>query len=495
MGYRSVQLRVLDNFVPKEHTSASRLGLFIRCQRWWGFEKLYGLVEEKERPWLSLGKEVEYYQQKYLEGYAIPQDQEAGRRALASLHLLPDPTKCVQILHQDPIRVDTSDIVPSIEKFELRGAKDLLVNAGHWHLYDYKTTRGNTRIKDGEWAYVKTRQDLEDDVQGNFYAYDVFRNYCPDAYLHARWIFTLTDMKKHPDARATDVLFSRELVGFRMRQFVELADWHRSIARQFKRAPFDVNGLRPNADACETFGGCPYRPAVGGPCRQPSRNLGDMLTMTTPNGAPTDIEKMLEERRAQGMAQAGAPPGYPSPAPTGVMPAPAAPPQPPQYTIGSVVNGHVLGADGQWRPAPPPAPPAPPPAPAVMPPPGPPAGPPGYYAAPPSPVLPPEAYAPPPSPPAGPPAIPGVPAGMLPPPAAPAPATGKKGKKAATPPSAPEDPADETQERAQFMRACVLACSGNVDQLLAGGQNPAQLSQAIVSYAHLVWQYLQHAGA
>lgn len=500
MPFQSVRLKVLDNFIPKEHTSASRLGLFMRCQRWFGFEKLAGLVVDKYRddgklaqPWFQLGHEVEYYQQKYLEGYALPQDTEAGRRALSSLHLLPDPKNLTDIVHQEPIRIDTAMIVPGIEKFELRGAKDLVYRDyrdGVWCLLDYKTTRGNTRRKGGEWDYVKTQADLLSDVQANFYAYDLMYNR-EQAIAPARWVYTLTDVKKHPDARATDVEFKWNDVLVKMRQFLELADWHRAITRQFKqgqaRASWEwivqfINALTPNGEACDTFGGCPYRPAVGGPCKQPSRNLGAML-MSAPNNGTTSIEDMLQQRRNEAGAQAGAPPPYGAPPQGGMMPPPAtqapmAPPQaPPGYAPGTVINGHIMGTDGQWRPhalgAPPPmaAPQAPPHA----------------YTAPPSPVLPPEAYAPPQAP-----ALPPPPApmGMTPPPPA-APEAPKGGKGKAT----KADPAED--ERRQFMRACVLACSSNVDQIIASNPTmPTQhLAQAIVNYAGLVFELLKNAGA
>lgn len=514
MGYRRVPLKVLDNYVPKEHTSPSTLGKFIRCPRMFGFEKLMGIREAEERPWLGLGKEVEYYQQKYLEGYAIPQDTEGGRRALSSLHLLPDPRECATIIHQEQIAIDTRLISPGIEPFEIRGAKDLIFSLGGaphvWHLTDYKTTRGNTRKKGGEWDYCMSQQKLLDDIQGNWYAWDVFQNK-GGTRLPARWVYTLTDVKKNPDARATDVVFELPRVLEMMQKFLDAADWHRDLARQFKRQPFDVNGLPANPEACDTFGGCPYRPANGGPCNQPSRTIGAMMQQMGTNGQPpTDLEMLLDERRKQGQQAGGAPQYAPPPGPGAPMPPPGYPPPPQSY-------------------APPPAPMAPPPMqpppPQAMAPQGPPGAPPpgtrqnGHvwtgqqwvveqpggspvpvpappqaYAAPPAPHLPPEAYQPPQQPTSQPGGQPMLPPGapQLPgmPPPAPAQTTGKRGRKAKQSPGAPAEPEDETDDRAMFMRAVCLALPGANAQA-----EIAQRAQVNVEYASYLWQLLQHAGA
>lgn len=500
--FKQVRLVLLKDYKPKEHTSAHRISMFVGCRRQYGFANLLGLreekVEEEARPWLRLGHEVEYYQQKYLEGYTIPQETEAGRRALATLHLLPDPKICASLVHQEPIKIDSRQLRPDLELIEVRGAKDLVFQ---WqgdptkYLLDYKTTRGNTRKKGGEWEYVKNPDQLRADPQGNMYAWDIMSSTGQET-VPGRWVYTLTDLKKHPDARATDVLFLRSDVKARMWGLLEVADWHRAVTRDYVKNPFDPNALPGNPDTCETFGGCPYRPAVGGPCRQPSRTIGQMIMAANNGQPPSDIEAFLADKRQQAM-QAG--PGGPPPPMAGPgMPPPPPPmappqaPQTPQFAPGQVVNGHVLGPDGRWYPAPAAASPQPPTAQAPAPPPPmqpPPmqAAPPQQYQAPPAPHLPPEAYLPPPGAPMGPPSLPGG-MGALPPgghPQGPAtttalpPAATGKGKKAT---------AATADDRTQFVRACALACS-------TGHALTAAQAKAVADYAAMLWDALQAAGA
>lgn len=525
---RPVDLYQKPDHVLREHTSANQLEDYISCARMWGFRNLLGIREKKERPWLQLGTELHWQLRCYFRGYQLNLETEAGKRALAGLHLLPAPQSCDVIEDETEVRIDSTQLLSGIEKLEIQGARDLTVgfrvspiweptfSYHEWMLLDYKTTRGDTR-KGDPWAYVKTPHALEHNIAGNMYAWDIMSTKSVDR-VPARWVYFLTDAKKHPDARATDFTYARSDVKRRLTLLLEVGAEHRDVVRTFKRAPFDVNDLPANTARCSQMGGCPYRAETGGPCKA-RRTIGDMMAQS--QQPPSDIEAMLAARR-NGQAAPGMPPaGYPAPQagpPAMPAPPPLAPPGPPQAPVG------MPGIPGNGSFAPPaatqaPAPAAPQPvwngqawvlpqqAPAPQ---AAPQAPPGWQPAPAAPHLPPEAQLPP--------QMPAAPQGYVPPPAglpspapqsapqAPAAEPAKRGRKpkasAALPGGGAEkevEEAAETDDRGVFMRACTLCVSSGFDLTNADPATVNRAAQNATQYAALVWQYLQldaqHANA
>ncbi len=287
----------------------------------------------------------------------------------------------------------------------------------------------------------------------------------------------------------------------------------RSLARQYKRQPFDINSLTPNRDACETFGGCPYRASNGGPCKD-SRTLGEMFKMTQPNGGMTDVEAMLAQRAAQGGQPMGPPPGYQPPQGGPPPQQNWQPPQPPQQQWQQPPQNQQPGAYPAPPGGPPPQPPGMPGIPngygapqpgQMMPPPQTgwaPPGPPGGmgYQPPQAPHLPPEAqrqYQP--QPPqmnqaAGQqPQLPGVPP-QLPPAGAAAQEPKKRGRKPKAVVPATQGVDEETQdERSAFMTLFVVEHFRGM--ALQIDPNHAQaLTRNATSLANLAWIALQEAG-
>lgn len=333
------------NHTLREHTSGSSVDKYNRCPRAWGFEKLAGIKvltylddgSLGELPWLTKGHGVESHIESYLKGGNIALETEDGQRALACLHLLPKPHETDWMAHQQLVNIDTRIILPNVQQIEVQGAKDLVFRqSANWvdthsyplgfNLVDYKTTRGDTRKKD-PWAYVKTQEQLLADTPANIYALDMMVN-LRISEVPARWVYTLTDIKRPPDARCTDVVFKEKEVLARTREIFNTADEMRAIVRTFARYRFNVNQLTPKfGEACKSFGGCAYRKEIGGPCTD-SRTLGDMIRMTQPQMTP--LEQAIEEQRRinqQAGQQGGAPPGYP---PQGFGPPPGGFPVQPQ---------------------------------------------------------------------------------------------------------------------------------------------------------------------
>jgi hypothetical protein len=547
-----VELIQSNESVCTEHTSANQLEEFLGCQRMWAFRKLLGIRPAKKSKWLDLGSELHWQLRCYMRGYQLDLTTEAGKRALAGLHLLPDPKDCDVVEDEAEINIDSTYLLPGVERIEIQGARDLSVAFyatpmnevdaivdphWAWMLIDYKTTRGDTR-KGDPWAYVKTPHELEHNIAGNMYAWDIMSNKHVDV-VPARWVYFLTDEKKHPDARASDFTYRREDVKRRLKLLLEVGAEHREIVRHFKRAPFDVNELPANHARCSKFGGCPYRAETGGPCND-TRTLGAM--MTQPQQPPSDIEAMLAARRngqaapgmPVGMGPGPAPPpmnppsfgnaqpmaaGYASQAgpPPMAAPPPLAPPGPPQSPAQGFPGlpqsqapsyqmappqaapattdpypGYYQASDGQWYQKPVAAP-----APAQV-------APPGWQQAPHAPHLPPEAQLPPQGMPAVPSAAPALPPQTV---AAEAPKRGRgrpvkadqaQATAAGLPGGIPGTGGEDlkpfpTDERAVFLRACVLCVSSGVDL-----SDPAKIepqARLALQYAEQVWTYLQYTKA
>lgn len=529
---RRIELVQDPNHTVSEHTSANQLENYLECNRYWGFEKLLGLKKKEKDTWLDLGSKLHWQLRCYMRGYTLDMSTEEGKRALAGLHLVPEPGSCEVIEDEADVNIDSRVLLPTHEPIVVKGARDLTVSRrGVWELLDYKTTRGDKKgdpskgIKPNPWKYVKTPNELDNNIAGNIYAWDIMVNRHVDM-VPGRWVYFLTDLQKHPDARATDVVYVRSKVENRVRLLLQVANEHREIAREFKRKPFDVNSLPPNSARCPKFGGCQFRAETGGPCNH-IRNLGEMMTQSQ---QPMSIEQMLEQRRNGASNGAGAPPmgppaGYAGPPPMAAPP-PLAPPGPPMQQQGfpglpvggpqvaspaapNPYPGYFQASDGQWYPHTA-APAAPAPIAAAAP-----AGyPPGFQMPPHAPHLPPEAYQPPQAPamPQGAPMLataPPAPQPQAPSMGAPAEpakrgrprkagvkadealATAQPGAPGGIPGSASDDlepyPVDQ---RTVFMRACVLCVSSAVD-LSAGREEIVKQSQNALLYADYCWQWLQ----
>jgi len=513
-----VRLFQLENYQPYEHSSPTRVQTWLLCNRKLAFKSLMGLrPEEGYAPWLDLGKDVHRELQGYAHGQPLDLNSVQGQRALSCLHLLPDFRGVKEVETEHPIRINSLDLEPNVEPIHIRGDRDLAYRdwTNAWHLNDYKTTRGDTKKKD-PWAYQISPERLLDDVQGNWYALDLMLNKRVST-VPGRWISILTDLKRHPDARATDVVFEERQVLKKSREFLEEAFRFRGLVRQYRQAPFDINSLPANRDACEQYGGCPYRAANGGPCKD-SRTLGEMFRMAQ----GVDVEAMLAQRAAQGN-------GAPPPAPPGYGPPPGPPPgYPPQQA-----QGYPPAPPQQQPGAYPPPPQQVHPGPPQGPPPGMPGIPPGYGAPQPGqpmpPAPPPQQWAPPqppqqqwvpPAPPGGmgytPPAAPHLPPESrqqyAPPAPQMAPAAGQQPLQ--LPPPVPTEPAKRTrgpnkkkevpatqgksedaiEERSQFMRVFLIEHFKG----LALNTDPNQVQQLVhnaCSLANQAWMALEAAGA
>lgn len=308
---------------------------------------------------------------------------EAPRRAVAGLHLLPntkDPA-VERVEVEQWINIDTRRLLPDVEPLRITGKIDLSMRrAGVWYLYDHKSTKG--KREKGKpfdpWAYCKTPDALASDTQGVLYALDRALKHGLSS-IWSRWVYYLTDMKAHPDAKAVDVELDWPTLERNGRAWLLVAAQVRELMRAYKRgslAPDDIPPaavLPPDpASPCNAFGGCPYHVSKGGPCRpSPKVKLSDLiLTGSSPGKAESPMSLAQAYANAAG-AVAGAPQVPPTAG--GINPPEGAAPPPAQLPAGWEMGpagpraiaptGWMYDAAGNVVPVPPPAPPPPPPAP------------------------------------------------------------------------------------------------------------------------------------
>jgi hypothetical protein len=250
--------------------------------------------------------------------------EQAPRRALAGLHLLPniqDPALEAKEIEQW-IKIDTTKIIGGIQPLKISGKIDLAIRrAGVWYLYDHKSTKGQAR---DPWCYIKSPEDLRTDPQAIFYALDVMLKHGIDS-LWLRWIYYLTDTKSHPLAKEVDVEFKLTDVLHAAYQWLltanEMREWIRKALRR-ELSPYDVPA---NEAACDAYGGCNYHYTVGGPCMPAGEvKLGDIIipgpepekaTPMTLAAAPSALAQQLAQLQGQLGAAAGTQPPMVPPMP------------------------------------------------------------------------------------------------------------------------------------------------------------------------------------
>lgn len=357
------------NWRPREVFSPSQLSTYLRCPRAWGWRYLCGLKEAKKTNALAFGSLIHACLEAYLKGGTVydlkiggrlakdletlPADtrerliQEAPKRAIAGLHLLPDLRECEQVLIEESLPVDSTLVCPDIEPLKFQMFLDLqFKRAGQWYLVDHKSTKGRTQSRGPDmprdpWAYVKTEEELRRDPQGVLYPLAMMQAYQQPA-LWARWAYYLTDLSRAPNARALDVCFLSSHVAVEAAlMFRHAGKMRRHIRKGTHPADMPIpDRLPPDPDSpCAAFGGCPYRAEVGGPCRTgPNLNLGALIVGTMTSNPLLDA------------VAAATTPQEPAPLPMQQPQAPQ-PPQPqPQPPLPPLPEGWDYDVNGVPRP-------------------------------------------------------------------------------------------------------------------------------------------------
>lgn len=245
-----------------------------------------------------------------------------GQVAQAWLDVMPRPDECDQVFSELPVA-----LYPDPEGEELpgglviEGTSDLLLRLSEanmqryyahvgdgWLAGDFKTTR--------DWRYQKDAATLRVDRQGIVYPLASMRRLGLDA-LPGRWAYSITDVRKRREARATDFVQTREHAEAAVAGYFREAGVLKGHYRAFTAikaggsATSDValadrlayaQALPADTTKCDDFGGCPHSWERGGACMA-RRDLGSRLQGAAKAQAPS-LEAALEASLAAGTCAA-----------------------------------------------------------------------------------------------------------------------------------------------------------------------------------------------
>ncbi len=241
--------------------SASQISTYRdECKRKWGFKSIAKIPQE-QHPSAILGTEVDNEQlQPYLrDGRGFDYTRDSGYIAASALAFLPRP----QTFGLEVQKHFTFRSLLNRDELAYQGYKDLWMPNGGMPLpegyvsdaaavCDFKTT--------GNLKWQKTPKQLETDVQAMMYATNAM------VVTGARvvdlvWIYMQTKGTRKAKRSHLRVDGKHVLAQFRDIDAVgvEMAKARRDIESQGTDLEALVMQLPPNPDACEGYGGCPYR--------------------------------------------------------------------------------------------------------------------------------------------------------------------------------------------------------------------------------------------
>lgn len=233
--------------------SPTAISAFLECQRKWAWRKIGG-IEGPSGKGADLGKRTHAVLEKYLGTGERPDfitDALAAKVASSGLHLLPAPKTPGMQLERH------FRFMSARTRFIYHGFKDVQIVPGvpvpgmgfdgtMPIVIDHKTTK---KIDE----YAKTAEDLQDnDPQSILYGLDSMARFASDA-VDLGWGYLQTEGQSRAQPTTTRLHADQAL-----RVFDVIEDVAAEAARALDAGlqPLD---LPPNPDACNGFGGCPYR--------------------------------------------------------------------------------------------------------------------------------------------------------------------------------------------------------------------------------------------
>jgi RecB family exonuclease len=318
-------------------TSASQIQLYRDCARKWAFRYLAGL-KTPQHPAAALGEEVDTYQlQPYLrDDRPFDFTKPSGEIAASGLVYLPKPKS-------NKLEVQKHFVIPSPTFIEVDGKKepigikfqgyiDLWMPEGNGTttnltIIDFKTT------SDLKWA--KSEEDLKTDVQAQLYAFaGMYLTRKPVADL--AWVYFQTRGARR--AKQTQLRVTADHAAEQFQRIDNIAIEMKGVRDQNPN-PLD---LPANPEACEAYGGCPYRDRCN---LSPAQVIAAIAAKEERVEIMSNAGSMLAAMRAK---KAGAQTGQQAAA---LAPAPAAQsaPSPPSPSVAEHVAANPQAA---WMTAP-----------------------------------------------------------------------------------------------------------------------------------------------
>ncbi len=239
--------------------SASQIETFRSCQRKWGWRAL-DKIEAPPNASAAKGTLIHAQYERYLKGesldYSTPALREAAERAMPGIVNLPPPgTEGLLVEHGFSLQTSNGIL--------FRGFMDVVVPHAHVvpGLAEWAASKGvgadNPCVIDhkstSSFRYAKTADVLNTDVQAMVYAYETMRAYRTPT-VDLLWNYVST--KGAADTKRVHLRVVSEHVAA---QFLgPITDSATQIVTTYAAHP-KVLDLRPNTDACDAYGGCPYK--------------------------------------------------------------------------------------------------------------------------------------------------------------------------------------------------------------------------------------------
>lgn len=225
--------------------SASRIGLWIACNRKAGWKYIAG-YPEGEGDAQARGKRVHKILENLKRHGQLP-DRTTEDGAIAA-EALPHVQDLVYEGEDGPVQLEA--------EYSLKGRHDWVVIRdimGPGHVRDYKTT------SDFKWA--KTEAELMSDPQAILYAWEYFVAHPADDEVTLTWIYLRT--KEPYDSHPVVVVMTRRYAEAGFTILERFAD---AMLAAANAAPEDITErhkyiltLAPNESRCKDYRGCPYR--------------------------------------------------------------------------------------------------------------------------------------------------------------------------------------------------------------------------------------------
>lgn len=274
--------------------SASALSTHSLCERKWAWKALDGI--QGQNRFAAEGTDHHAELEAWLRDKKLPRSHVVQR----ALPHFPHPGPDVLPEHRFEGMVRGWHVVGVIDCLHLLQVPLLL---------DLKTT------SDLRWA--KTEEELRNDVQAALYAAWACITFEVEL-VALRWVYV--ERKKNGRVRAVNVVMSGRQALSVLERFAETAD---AITRARAHGLHAID-MKPNWEACEQYGGCPYKSNCGPP-PLPVEPAMIQNAIAQERNRPMAEMSIAEKMKARIAAQAA--PAV-NPAPAAASPAPAAVPAP-----------------------------------------------------------------------------------------------------------------------------------------------------------------------
>lgn len=217
--------------------SPSQVIEFSRCQRKWFFNKILK-YPQREGKSAALGAHIHNQLEKYFKE-RLEVEHPAARASLAHL---PDPAPGEGLEAEMWLHIETNS------QIEYRGKVDLidLRDPDQITVYDHKSM--------GTFDYAKTSRELAFDIQVISYGYMALELHAPKATT-VRIVHNQIPTQIAAPPRKEEVTLQAWEVRDRFKNRVLPVITDMEVVRHQEH----VKNVEPNYDACNDFGGCPYK--------------------------------------------------------------------------------------------------------------------------------------------------------------------------------------------------------------------------------------------